>query len=128
VTDEPPDSTSRQDNRATRRVDPLVAKEESAAAAEAARIGGVVPPVSDDPALEPLYEAGEGEEEGWELAEAELIENAAHGDGQGDPELDAFHPEPEADRATTVYGEADEISSTELDEDVGPEKGRPGAP
>jgi len=28
-------------------------------------------------AMEPLYEAGEGEEEGWELAEAELIENAA---------------------------------------------------
>jgi hypothetical protein len=68
-------------------VDPLVAAEEAAAAAEAARIGGVVPRVVDDPALEPLYEAGEGEEDGWELAEAELIENASQGDGHADPEL-----------------------------------------
>ena len=50
-------------------VDPLVASAEAAAAAEAARVGGVVPRVVDDPALEPLYEAGEGEEDGWELAE-----------------------------------------------------------
>ncbi len=35
--------------------------------------------MSDDPALEPLHEAGEGEEGGWELAEAELIENNMSG-------------------------------------------------
>ena len=99
------------------RVDPLVAAEEAAAAAEAARIGGVVPPVVDDPALEPLYEAGEGEQDGWELAEMELIENASHGDGHGDPELDAFSPEREADGSTAVYGETDEIRSTETEED-----------
>lgn len=98
------------------RVDPLVAEAEVAAAA-AARIGGVVPRVVDDPALEPLYEAGEGEEDGWELAEAELIENASHGDGHAEPELDAFSPEREADRSTAVYGETDEIRSTETDED-----------
>jgi hypothetical protein len=98
------------------REDPLVVKEEAAAAAEAARIGGRVPPAADDPALEPLYQAGEGEQEGWELAEAELAENASHGDGHGHPELDAFSPEREADRATAVYGEADEFRSTETDE------------
>ena len=107
------DSSSRRDVRRGSAVDPDVAEQERAAAAEAARIGGVVPPVSDDPAMEPLYEAGEGEEEGWELAEAELIENAAHGDGHGDPLLDAFSPEPEVDRATVVYGESDEIPPTE---------------
>jgi hypothetical protein len=110
--------TWRRDDRRRSSTDRLVTEEERAAAAEAARIGGVVPPVSDDPAMEPLYEAGEGEEEGWELAEAELIENAAHGEGHGDPERDAFAPEPEADRATAAYGESDEIHSTERDEDV----------
>jgi hypothetical protein len=119
MTEGPPDPTRRRDPNA----DPLVAQEESAAAAEAARIGGVVPPVTDDPAMEPLYEAGEGEQEGWELAEAELIENAEHGDGHGAPELDAFTPEAEADRSTAVYGEGDEIRSTERDEDVRPGEG-----
>ena len=33
-----------------------------------------------DPALAPLIEAGEGESEGFELAEADLIENSEHGD------------------------------------------------
>jgi hypothetical protein len=33
-----------------------------------------------DPALAPLIEAGEGESEGFELAEADLIEHTAHGD------------------------------------------------
>lgn len=95
------------------RFDPFVAEQEQAAAAAAARIGGVVPPVVDDPAMAPLYEAGEGEADGWELAEAELIENASHGDGHGDPERDAFTPEREADRATAEYGEPDEYHSTE---------------
>jgi hypothetical protein len=76
-----------------------------------------VPPAVDDPALEPLYEAGEGEEDGWELAEAELIENASHGDGRAVPELDAFPPETEGDRATIVYGESDDIRSAEVDDD-----------
>ena len=99
-------------------LDVLIAKEESAAAAEAARIGGRVPPLTDDPTRNPLYEAGEGEQEGWEEAERELIENATHGDGHGDPERDAFSPEREADRSTAAYGESDAIVSTELDQDT----------
>ena len=118
MTDREPNETSRADDPGSYEPDPLVAQEESAAAAEAARIGGAVPPASDDPAMEPLYEAGEGEQEGWELAEEELIRNASHDDGHGDPERDAFRPELETDRATAAYGEADAIESTERDDDV----------
>ena len=90
--------------------DPLVAEEEAAAAAEAGAIGG--PHLDDahgDPALEPVYEAGGGEAEGFEAAEDELIENASHGEGRGDPTRDAFTPEVEADESTAVDAEADEI-------------------
>lgn len=49
-----------------------VAQEEvEAAAAEAAKIGGRVDYDEEDPAEQPLIEAGEGEEEGFELAERE---------------------------------------------------------
>jgi hypothetical protein len=104
----------------------FVAQEEAAAAAEAAGIGGRVAPDADDPALDPVYQAGGGEQDGFEEAEAELIENATHGDGRGDPERDAFSPELEADRSTVVYGEDDQITSTEIeDPDAGPDT--PGA-
>jgi hypothetical protein len=92
------------------RDDALVAAEEAAAAAEASAIGG--PRLDDahgDPALEPVYEAGGGDAEGFELAEAELIENASHGEGRADPLFDAPTPEVEADRATAVDGEPDEL-------------------
>ena len=36
----------------------FVAREESAAAAEAATIGGVVPHDAEDPAMDPVYQAG----------------------------------------------------------------------
>ena len=36
-----------------------------------------------DPALAPLIEAGEGESEGFELAEGDLVEHAEHGDQHG---------------------------------------------
>jgi hypothetical protein len=62
-------------------------EQEEAAAAEAGAIGGRVdnePPAEDseqlDPAQRPLIEAGQGESEGFELAEADLIEHASHGD------------------------------------------------
>jgi hypothetical protein len=96
--------------------DALVAQQEAAAAAEAAAIGGPAGPSTGDPAMDPVYEAGGGEEEGYEAAEDALIENATHGEGHGDPARDALTPELEADQATAVYGEADELPSTELDE------------
>jgi len=97
--------------------DDLVAREEAAAAAEAAGIGGRVPHDAEDPALDPVYQAGGGEQDGWELAEAELVENATHGDGHGQPERDAFTPEAESDRGSVVYGEADEIPASEVVEE-----------
>jgi hypothetical protein len=102
--------------------DPLVAREEAAAAAEAAHIGGFSASPTGDPAMDPVYEAGGGEQEGWEQAEEALIENASHGDGGGSPELDAFTPEVESDRSGAVYGEADRHRSTEAvdDERTGP--------
>ena len=102
--------------------DPLVAEEEAAAAAEAALIGGVVPHDSDDPALDPVYQAGGGEGEGFELAEADLIENATHGDGHGNPLRDAFAVEAESDLSGAEYAEGDHVHSTEVldDPETGP--------
>ena len=88
--------------------DERVAEEEAAAAAEAAGIGGVAGDEDDfDPEMRAVYEAGGGEAEGFEQAEADLIENASHGDGRGEPIGDAFTGEVESDRSTAVYGEAD---------------------
>jgi hypothetical protein len=95
-------------------LDPLVAREEAAAAAAAASIGGIGPSGAGDPAMDPVYQAGGGEQEGWEEAEALLVENATHGEGYADPEGDAFAPEAETDRSTAVYGEPDSIRSTEV--------------
>jgi hypothetical protein len=79
--------------------------EAEAAAAEAARIGGEVAPLSDDPAREPLEEAGQGEAEGFEQAERALEDIAAHGDQHRFPDRDVGDPE---DRESVEHGEADE--------------------
>jgi hypothetical protein len=97
-------------------------REEWLAAAEARAIGG--PPGNDlgpagvgdevDEALRPVYEAGGGEQEGFELAEHDLERNASHDDGEAFPEFDAFTPERESDRATVEYGEPDEEEPRDL--------------
>jgi hypothetical protein len=90
-------------------------EEEEAAAAEAAAIGGRVtdePPMEDDPeadpAQRPLIEGGEGESEGFELAERELEEHASHGDQHAArrvlEDADGF----DEDVRATDGGEADE--------------------
>jgi len=86
--------------------DPIAEEEAEAAAAEAAEIGGPAPddPV-DDPAQRPLVEGGEGEAEGFELAEEELIDNAEHGDEKRFPGRDAPPPE---EATETEYGEPDQ--------------------
>jgi len=96
--------------------DPVAEEEAAAAAAEAARIGGPTPddPV-DDPAQRPLVESGEGEAEGFELAEKELIDNASHGDRKGFPSRDAPPPEEPTD---TAFGEADEEIPRDADESI----------
>jgi hypothetical protein len=74
----------------------------------------VVPHDAADPAMDPVYQAGGGEQEGFEAAERDLIENASHGNQTGNPLRDAFTPEVESDRSTAVYGESDELHSTEI--------------
>ena len=108
--------------------DDLIREEEAAAAAEARGIGGVAGDEDDfDPEMRAVYEGGGGEAEGFELAQRDLIENAQHGDGRGDPLSDAFTPEAESDRAGAVYSEPDEEDVTEVvrDPEAGPDD--PGA-
>jgi hypothetical protein len=112
--------------------DPLIGEEAAAAAAEAASIGGPRPnyDVDDDHRDEswrPLEEAGEGEAEGFELAERDLVEEASHGDERRSPEVDAFAPELESDEATAVYGEPDEVDPTEVVSDPDEDEDDPGA-
>ena len=65
----------------------------------------------------PLREAGQGEAEGFEESEAELIEHASHGDSGPDPSHLAGEPEDPA-AADVEYGEADhEQSSEDVDAD-----------
>lgn len=65
-------------------------------------------------AMRPVEEAGGGVAEGFEQAEEDLIENASHGDGEGDPSSDAIDNEDvEAERATVEYGEADEAEPSD---------------
>jgi hypothetical protein len=124
-------TADRPDARPPEDDDPL-SSEEAAAAAEAAAIGGPRPDyaVDDDRRDErwrPLEEAGEGEAEGFELAERDLIEEASHGDERRSPEVDAFAPEVEADEATAVYGEPDELDPTEVVRDPREDEDDPGA-
>lgn len=86
--------------------DPIADEEAEAAAAEAAGIGGPTPEgEGDDPAQRPLIEGGEGEAEGFELAEEELIDRASHGDQHHFPDGDA---PPAEERSDASYGEADQ--------------------
>jgi hypothetical protein len=67
------------------------------------------PDEKNDPAMQPVEEAGGGVAEGFEQAEEDLIENASHGDGGGNPEVDAIDNEnAEAERSTAEYGDADD--------------------
>jgi hypothetical protein len=98
--------------------DPLVDDETAAAAREAGALGGRWRRGDEhDPAMAPVREAGGGEAEGFEEAEARLIDNAEHGDFAPDPYNDAFTPERESDRSGAAYGEADHERSTERADD-----------
>jgi len=90
-----------------RKEERLVEEEEEAAAAEAGEIGGEVPNDTDDPAQQPLIEGGEGEAEGFELAEERLEDIASHGDEHRFPDRDAS---PAEDSEEAEFGEADESS------------------
>ena len=100
-------------------------RQEDEAAAEAARIGAevgrtpgrdddLIPPgESDDPAMRAVEEAGGGEAEGFEQAEAELVERAENPHGPS-PMADRERVSEDA-RAEREYGEGDEIPTSEDD-------------
>jgi hypothetical protein len=83
----------------------FVEEEEAEAAREAAGVGGKVPPDTDDPAEQPLIEGGEGESEGFELAEEDLENIAEHGDEHRFPD---GLTQPEEVQDPDEYGEADQ--------------------
>src|SRR3954449_6075790 len=103
-------------------------QQEEAAASEAAHIGGEPgvdpgydddpdrPGVSADPARRPVEEAGGGEAEGFELAEAELIDRAENPRGPS-PQADRERIS-EDDRAENEYGESDSVRTSEDDPDL----------
>src|SRR5207248_41264 len=85
------------------------------AAAEAAAIGGRVSaeesPLND--AERPLAEAGEGEAEGFEQAERELVEHASHGDQHAARRAIGDAPDRDEDPRAGAGGEADFERSSE---------------
>ncbi len=108
--------------------DPLLRREETAAAREAAGIGGAKPEYENeegdpvDEAERVVLEGGEGVEEGFETAESDLREAATHGDNRYDPAARDFGDEESAGDADAVAGEPDEIDVTETvrDPEAGP--------
>jgi len=82
-----------------------VEEEAAAAAEEAGHIGGDAPIESDDPSQQPLIEAGQGESEGFELAEARLRDIASHGDEHRFPDRDVGAAE---EPGQAEQGEADQ--------------------
>jgi hypothetical protein len=95
--------------------DPLLRREERAAARDAGHIGGRRPEYEDDEggaaseADRALIEGGEGVEEGFETAESDLRESATHGENRYDPESQDFGDEESAGEGDAVTGEPDEI-------------------
>lgn len=85
-----------------------VTEQEQEAAQEASEIGGSPGAAYEgDESERALAEGGQGESEGFELAEQELVENATHeADASPDPTHLAGREEA-ADQADPAYGEAD---------------------
>jgi hypothetical protein len=90
---------------------PWEEREVDDARAEASGIGGYAGDEHLNPAQRPLVEAGEGVAEGFELAEEDLIEAAATGEGWARI-WQAFPPE--LGTVSTEYAEADHEDSSEL--------------
>lgn len=92
-------------------------EEADAAAAEAARIGGVAGDEDLDPAQRPVIEGGGGEAEGFEESEDALVEHASHGDQQSAHAVIHDAGRPEQPGATRDDAEADHERSSELADD-----------
>ena len=93
-----------------------VEAEIDAAAREAAGIGGVAGDEDLDPAERPVIEGGGGEAEGFEEAEAFLIEHASHGDEQSAHAV--LHDSGRSEERTSgESSEADHERSSELEDE-----------
>jgi hypothetical protein len=91
-----------------------VADQEAEAAREAAAIGGQGGDYEVDESERALAEAGQGEAEGFELAEEDLIDNASHdADSTPDPTHLAGIEEA-SDPEAQSYGEADSEEQEDL--------------
>jgi hypothetical protein len=103
--------------------DPLARREEEAAAREAGGIGGARPDYENEEDLQaseaqrPLYESGEGVEEGFEIAEDDLEEAATHEENRYAPQNHDFGDEESAGDGDAVSGEADEIDTPDGPDD-----------
>lgn len=97
------------------RADADVIEAEEGAGAEAGAIGGISGEEGLPEAERPLAEAGEGEAEGFEQAEEQLIESASHGDASGHPNGDRLPVEDAESDGLSTYGEADHVEVTEDD-------------
>ncbi|HEY3188044.1 MAG TPA: hypothetical protein VGJ70_11250, partial [Solirubrobacteraceae bacterium] len=65
-----------------------------------------------NPAMDPVYEAGGGESEGFEMAEEELIEHSEHGPAKPEVQVRVRDETFSEEENTTVeYGEPDEEQS-----------------
>ena len=100
--------------------DPLADEEAEAAAAEAREIGGhptrdLEEDLPHDPAMDPVYEAGGGEQDGWEMAEEELIEHSEQGPNRAEAQVRVREEEVTEESAPDpeLYGEADEVLDDE---------------
>lgn len=109
---ETPSDPRRRNRPADDEVDDARIDIESADPAPFHNADGPMSEVAPDPAFEAMIEAGGGVAEGFEQAEAQLVENAERGDPRGLDRLlgDAREPE-EPDQG--VYGDADEVHTSE---------------
>lgn len=94
----------------------ILEDETEAAAQEAAAIGGEMPAeeLEAEPAERPLIEAGQGEAEGFEQAERQLIDIASHGNQHRFPDGLSRTDEAAVD---AEFGEADEAMPGDGPED-----------
>jgi hypothetical protein len=104
--------------------DRLAEEEADAAAAEARAIGGrptrdLEPGLSNvGDAMKPVYEAGGGDQEGWEMAEEELREHAEQGPAKPEAQVRVrAERDAEESEGHAVYGEPDEMDVTEVVQD-----------
>jgi len=99
--------------------DDLLRREEEAARREAAGIGGRRPEYENEEGLPAdeservLEEGGEGFEEGFEVAEEDLVETASHGENRYDPSQEDFGDDESAGDADVADAEPDEVDVTE---------------